>query len=95
MRRGEDFFVPTGTSVLQTGDQLLVITDHDADAAYRLLTDEAEEEAQWRAEVRQHARQRVATIVSWLEGQRAKAAERAKERIEKNKKDKSQITNDK
>ena len=93
VRRGEDFFVPTGTSVLQTGDQLLVITDHDADAAYRLLTDEAEEEAQWRAEVRQHARQRFSHMVNWIESQRNKAVERAKERIEKKKNDKSN-TND-
>jgi len=94
VRRGDDFFVPTGTSVLQTGDQLLVITDHDADAAYRLLTDEAEEEAQWRAEVRQHARKRFSNMVTWIENQRVKALERAKERIEKNKNDKSQNTND-
>jgi len=58
VRRGEDFFVPTGTSTLQTGDQLLVISDHDADAAYRQLTNEAEEEAQWREGVKQRAKQR-------------------------------------
>ena len=43
VRRGEDFFVPTGQSELEVGDQLLVITDNDAilAAQYR---EEAEEE---------------------------------------------------
>ena len=43
VRRGEDFFVPTGQSELEVGDQLLVITDNDAILAahYR---EEAEEE---------------------------------------------------
>ena len=43
VRRGEDFFVPTGNSELEVGDQLLVITDNDAilAAQYR---EEAEEE---------------------------------------------------
>lgn len=30
VRRGDDFFVPTGNSQLEIGDQLLVITDNDA-----------------------------------------------------------------
>lgn len=72
VRRGDDFFVPTGTSELLTGDQLLVITDHDADAAYRQLTNEAEEEAQWRAEVKARAKQRFQRFQDWLEAPRAK-----------------------
>ena len=67
VRRGEDFFVPTGASELLTGDQLLVITDHDADAAYRQLTNEAEEEAQWRADVRARAKERFQRFQEWLE----------------------------
>ncbi|MBO4453645.1 MAG: potassium/proton antiporter [Paludibacteraceae bacterium] len=66
VRRGEDFFVPTGTSELKTGDQLLVISDHDADAAYRHLTDEAEEEAQWKAGVRAKAKQRLEKATKWM-----------------------------
>jgi len=34
VRRGEDFFVPTGASELAVGDQLLVIRDKDAEATY-------------------------------------------------------------
>lgn len=67
VRRGDDFFVPTGTSELRTGDQLLVITDHDADKAFRQLTNEAEEEAQWRASVRAKARQRIQKMQNWME----------------------------
>ena len=72
VRRGEDFFVPTGASELLTGDQLLVITDHDADAAYRQLTNEAEEEAQWRADVRARAKERFQRFQEWLEAPRMK-----------------------
>ena len=72
VRRGEDFFVPTGASELRTGDQLLVITDHDADAAYRQLTNEAEEEAQWRADVKARARKRFQRFQEWLEAPRMK-----------------------
>ena len=48
VRRGEDFFVPTGQSELEVGDQLLVITDNDAilAAQYREET-EAEESTHW------------------------------------------------
>ena len=48
VRRGEDFFVPTGNSELAVGDQLLVITDNDAmlAAQYREET-EAEESTHW------------------------------------------------
>ncbi len=48
VRRGEDFFVPTGNSELEVGDQLLVITDNDAmlAAQYREET-EAEESTHW------------------------------------------------
>ena len=66
VRRNEDFFIPTGSSELQAGDQLLVISDHDANAAYRHLTDEAEEEAQWRAEMRAKARARWLRATKWM-----------------------------
>ena len=48
VRRGEDFFVPTGNSELEVGDQLLVITDNDAmlAAQYREETEE-EENKHW------------------------------------------------
>lgn len=52
VRRGEDFFVPTGSSELQAGDQLLVISDTDAEATYKQMTNEAEEDALWRAQMR-------------------------------------------
>ncbi len=42
VRRGEDFFVPAGTSVLNVGDQLLVITDRDARAAQKHMEEEEE-----------------------------------------------------
>lgn len=48
VRRGEDFFVPTGNSELESGDQLLVITDNDAmlAAQYR-EAEKAEEDNHW------------------------------------------------
>ena len=65
VRRGDDFFIPTGASELRNGDQLLVITDQDADKAYKLLTDEAEEEAQWREDMRRRARERWERFNEW------------------------------
>lgn len=48
VRRGEDFFVPTGQSELQAGDQLLIITDNDAELAAQLREEtEAEENEHW------------------------------------------------
>ena len=48
VRRGEDFFVPTGNSELETGDQLLVITDNDAMLAAQYREEiEAEESTHW------------------------------------------------
>ena len=66
VRRGEDFFVPTGSSELQVGDQLLVISDKDAEASYKQMTNEAEEEALWRAEVRRNAKERFIKAFSWM-----------------------------
>ena len=65
VRRGEDFFVPTGSSELQLGDQLLIIRDKDAEATFRHMTDEAEEEALWKAEMRRKVRERVERLVAW------------------------------
>lgn len=83
VRREDDFFVPTGASTLQTGDQLLVITDQDADEVYQQIISEAEEEAQWREGVRRNARERIQRIVQWAANKRQQAANRAKERREK------------
>jgi NhaP-type Na+/H+ and K+/H+ antiporter len=58
VRRGEDFFVPTGSSELQLGDQLLVISDIDAQATYQHMIDDAEEETQWREDLRRKTRER-------------------------------------
>jgi len=66
VRRGDDFFVPTGSSELQAGDQLLVISDHDAQAAFRHITDEAEEEAQWRAHIRESLHKRWLHATRWV-----------------------------
>ena len=66
VRRGEDFFVPTGTSVLQVGDQLLAISDQDAEATYQHMISDAEEEALWRAEVRQRAHNRWLRLTRWM-----------------------------
>jgi cell volume regulation protein A len=71
VRRGEDFFVPTGASELQKGDQLLVISDKDAEATYRHMTDEAEEEALWKAEMRRKARERVDKMTGWMRRKKA------------------------
>jgi cell volume regulation protein A len=62
VRRGEDFFVPTGSSELQVGDQLLVISDTDAEATYKQMTNEAEEDALWRAQMREKIRQRLSRL---------------------------------
>ena len=66
VRRGEDFFIPSGSSELRKGDQLLVISDNDANEAYRQLTDEAEEEALWRAEMRERAKERWYSATAWM-----------------------------
>ena len=66
VRRGEDFFIPTGASELQEQDQLLVISDHDAREAYRHLTDEAEEEALWREGVRNKFRSLFNKATRWM-----------------------------
>lgn len=48
VRRGEDYFVPTGNSDLQVGDQLLVITDDDAVLAKQFMEEEhIREEQSW------------------------------------------------
>ena len=44
VRRGEDFFVPTGMSELAVGDQLLIISDSAAEATEQYLEDSAAEE---------------------------------------------------
>ena len=66
VRRGEDFFIPTGASVLEVGDQLLVIRDKDAEATYKQMTNEAEEEAQWREEMRAKVKKRWLRITQWM-----------------------------
>ena len=66
VRRGEDFFIPTGASELQVGDQLLVISDNDANAAYRHLADEAEEEAIWREQTREKIKSRWLHATKWM-----------------------------
>ena len=73
VKREEDFFIPTGSSELQVGDQLLVISDHDANEAYKHMTDEAEEEALWRANMRAKARARVERIFSWVRKKRVES----------------------
>ena len=48
VRRGEDFFVPTGQSELHSGDQLLVITDNDVEMANQYQQQmQAEDESHW------------------------------------------------
>jgi cell volume regulation protein A len=48
VRRGEDFFVPTGASELEAGDQLLIISDSAAEATEQYLEDStAEEREHW------------------------------------------------
>jgi len=66
VRRGEDFFVPTGASALEVGDQLLVIRDKDAQATYQHMIDDAEEEALWRAEMREKMRKRWLRATKWM-----------------------------
>ena len=66
VKRGEDFFIPTGSSELHIGDHLLVISDRDANAAYRHMADEAEEEAQWRAEMRAKMKARWLKATRWM-----------------------------
>ena len=66
VRRAEDFFVPTGASELQVGDRLLVISDTDAEATYKQMTDEAEEEALWRAQIRAKIKERWMKLTAWM-----------------------------
>ena len=44
VRRGENFFIPPGSAELQLGDQLLIISDHDAAVAKEALEKAEEEE---------------------------------------------------
>ena len=46
VRRGEDFFVPTGVSELEVGDQLLTISDSAAEATEQYIEDSAAEETE-------------------------------------------------
>ena len=66
VRRGEDFFVPSGTSELQLGDQLLVISDKDAQATYQHMMDDAEEEALWREQMRASIKERWLKSTKWM-----------------------------
>jgi len=66
VRRGEDFFVPTGSSELQLGDQMLVISDKDAAATYQHMIDDAEEEALWREQMRRNMRERFDRMTAWM-----------------------------
>lgn len=66
VRRGEDFFIPTGSSTLELGDKLLVISDQDAEASFKHMTDEAEEDALWRENIRKEWRNRIDTIIIWI-----------------------------
>lgn len=66
VRRGEDFFIPTGSSPLEVGDQLLVISDQDAEASYKQMTNEAEEEAMWRADMKRKAQERWNRATAWM-----------------------------
>ena len=59
VRRGDDFFVPVGTSVLMEGDHLLFITDRDAKAAQKLIEEDDEFDLnQWTNEIRTRLRKR-------------------------------------
>lgn len=52
VRRGEDFFVPAGTSELEVGDQLLVITDDDAMLNKQFLDEEKQrDEDSWHVQI--------------------------------------------
>lgn len=73
VRRGEDFFIPTGSSILEVGDQLLVIRDKDAEASFKQMTNEAEEEAQWRAEMKQKAKARWLRATAWMHKKKNKS----------------------
>lgn len=66
VKRGDDFFVPTGSSALEVGDQLLVISDTDAEQTYKQMTNEAEEEAIWRAEMKQNIKNRFLCATAWM-----------------------------
>ena len=66
VRRDEDYFVPTGSSELRVGDQLLVISDKDAQATYQHMIDDAEEDALWRSSVRAKARERFNKATQWM-----------------------------
>lgn len=55
VRRGEDFFVPTGSSELEAGDQLLIITDQDAEAAKKVQEEEDEVQlSEWSLQLINH-----------------------------------------
>ncbi len=66
VRRGEDFFIPTGSSQLAVGDQLLVISDQDAEASFKHMTDEAEEDAIWRENMRREWKERLDKMASGM-----------------------------
>ena len=66
VRRGDDFFVPTGSSTLELGDQLLAISDKDAEDTYRHMVSDAEEDAQWRAEIRRKMQERINKATAWM-----------------------------
>lgn len=60
VRRGEDFFVPVGTSVLSVGDRLLVIRDRDARAAQKQMEEEEEFDlSQWGNEIMENLHKKL------------------------------------
>ena len=84
VRRGEDFFVPTGASALEVGDQLLVISDQDAEASFKQLANEAEEEALWRAEMKQKAKKRWMRATQWMRRDKKATSNKEDSKIETN-----------
>jgi len=70
VRRDEDYFIPSGSSELRKDDKLLVISDQDAEATYKQMTNEAEEEAQWKAEVKRKMKARFYRITVWMHKKR-------------------------
>ena len=63
VRRGEDFFVPTGQSELKEGDQLLVLTDNDVELANRYKEEEQAEEQRFATrQLVEHTREYVMRV---------------------------------
>lgn len=70
VRRDENFFIPTGTTELKLHDQLLIISDNDAERAKKALSEEEDEEQEnWRIQALINTKEVVKKVWHKMKGE--------------------------